>query len=196
MEDFERKERRERDKQARAMMAQEKHQEPVPLFGEPVRVSSPRKITFPFSWRDEIIFCILPLQKSSPSDSDRSIQSKLGDFSLVKHIIGEKNESMLIGIQSGIQSPAALRQPMMQGFPVQNNRGPSSTYPYHQVRFFPQNFSSCSWLIEHYTPQPPQYNNRSVFVKPNDSKPTYNGRGGYPGQPIKHDVSPIFHVCS
>lgn len=39
MEDFERKERRERDKQARAMMAQEKHQEPVPLFGEPVRVS-------------------------------------------------------------------------------------------------------------------------------------------------------------
>lgn len=38
MEDFERKERRERDKQARAMMAQEKHQEPVPLFGEPVRV--------------------------------------------------------------------------------------------------------------------------------------------------------------
>lgn len=39
MEDFDRKERRERDKQARAMMAQEKHQEPVPLFGEPVRVS-------------------------------------------------------------------------------------------------------------------------------------------------------------
>lgn len=39
MDDFDRKERRERDKQARAMMAQEKHQEPVPLFGEPVRVS-------------------------------------------------------------------------------------------------------------------------------------------------------------
>lgn len=38
MEDFERRERRERDKQARAMMTQEKHQEPVPLFGEPVRV--------------------------------------------------------------------------------------------------------------------------------------------------------------
>lgn len=43
---------------------------------------------------------------------------------------------MLIGIQTGIQSPAALRQPMMQGFPVQNNRGPSSTYPYHQVKCF------------------------------------------------------------
>lgn len=39
MENFDRKEQRERDKQARAMMAQEKHQEPVPLFGEPVRVS-------------------------------------------------------------------------------------------------------------------------------------------------------------
>lgn len=42
MEDFERKERRERDKQARALMAQDKHQEPVPLFGEPVRVSLPK----------------------------------------------------------------------------------------------------------------------------------------------------------
>lgn len=40
MVDFERKERRERDKQARAMMAQEKPQESVPLFAEPVRVSS------------------------------------------------------------------------------------------------------------------------------------------------------------
>lgn len=42
---------------------------------------------------------------------------------------------MLIGIQTGIQSPAALRQPMMQGFPVQINRGTSSSYPYHQVKF-------------------------------------------------------------
>lgn len=76
-------------------------------------------------------------KQSSPSDSDRCIQSKLGDFSLVKHIIGEKNDSMLIGIQTGIQSPAALRQPMMPGFPGQNNRGPSSTYPYHQVMSLP-----------------------------------------------------------
>lgn len=53
----------------------------------------------------------------------------------MKHIIGEKNDSMLIGIQTGIQSPAALRQPMMPGFPVQNSRGPPSTYPYHQVKF-------------------------------------------------------------
>lgn len=48
MEDFERKERRERDKQARAMMAQEKHKEPVPLFGEPVRVGLLKLFNFEF----------------------------------------------------------------------------------------------------------------------------------------------------
>lgn len=39
MEESERMERRERDKQARAAMtSQTQNQEPVPLFGDPVRV--------------------------------------------------------------------------------------------------------------------------------------------------------------
>ncbi len=144
MEDFERKERRDLERKARAMMAQEKHQEPVPLFGEPVRVSlGPFFLLLFFT---KYILSHSFVQKSSPSDSDRCIQSKLGDFSLVKHIIGEKNDSMLIGINTGIQSPAALRQPMMPGFPVQNNRGPPSTYPYHQVRL-PLNFAQVNYFI-------------------------------------------------
>ena len=48
MGEFERQERREREKQARAMMAQEKHTEPVPVFGEPVRVSE-HKINISFA---------------------------------------------------------------------------------------------------------------------------------------------------
>lgn len=55
MEDFERKERRERDKQARALMAQEKHQEPVPLFGEPVRVSLLNQFPFVIFILNQII---------------------------------------------------------------------------------------------------------------------------------------------
>lgn len=40
--------------------------------------------------------------------------------------------------------------------------------------------------------KPPQQNNyhpsapRGGFVKPQDGKPPYGGRGGYPGQPLKH----------
>lgn len=35
---------------------------------------------------------------------------------------------------------------------------------------------------------------RNHFVKPADTKPLYNGRGGYPGQPVRHDVSFNVHV--
>lgn len=97
---------------------------------------------------------------------------------------------MLIGIQTGIQSPAALRQPMMPGFPVPNNRGPSSTYPYHQVKSCPLHLCLFQIYIESIVLQPPPYN-RNVFVKPNESKQIYNGRV-YPGQQIKHDVSNFY----
>ncbi|KAJ6649849.1 hypothetical protein Bhyg_05090, partial [Pseudolycoriella hygida] len=130
MEDVERKERRERDKQARAMM-QEKPKEPLPLFGEPVR-------------------------KLSPSDSDRSVQSKLGDFNVASKYIGEKNDDILIGIQS--DKPITTRPPVAPSYSGQNNRNPPG-YSYPQGQ--------------------PQQNNRNVFVKPQDNKPLFNGRSSY-----------------
>lgn len=45
--------------------------------------------------------------------------------------------------------------------------------------------SSSNSRPHHYHQNPPPRNN---FLKPSDSKPPYNGRGGYPGQSVKHEV--------
>ncbi|OXU27325.1 hypothetical protein TSAR_013344 [Trichomalopsis sarcophagae] len=70
----------------------------------------------------------------------KQIQSKLGNYSLVKHLLVDEPKR-LFGIEGVPASPAP----------------------------------------------------RGGFVKPADSKPPHGGRGGYPGQPVKHGSSSNDH---
>ncbi|XP_059619112.1 AF4/FMR2 family member lilli isoform X2 [Phlebotomus argentipes] len=168
MDDSERMERRERDKQARAMLsAQVPETESTQLFAAPIRLS--------------------------PSEGDLRIQSKLGDFAKVKHLM--EDQKRLIGIS---QTPQTPRQ-----FPPQSSNSTLSNQSQQQQLGASSSNNSCATTgpgptnsgnngtisnnrasSHHYQQQPP----RNVFLKPTDSKSAYNGRGVYQGQFLKHDI--------
>ncbi|KYN00502.1 AF4/FMR2 family member 4, partial [Cyphomyrmex costatus] len=112
---------------------------------------------------------------------DPQIQSKLGNYSLVKHLLDKPKR--LFGIeQSGIpQSPAPLPTPAAHksgtdssGRSCSPSSGPEFKKP-GGLRGTSAASSSSSASHQ-----------RGGFVKPADGKPPYGGRGGYPGQPVKH----------
>ncbi|XP_048511341.1 AF4/FMR2 family member lilli isoform X2 [Athalia rosae] len=99
----------------------------------------------------------------NPDVQDRTaqqIQSQLGNYSLVKHLLDEPKR--LIGIEGVPPSPGPLgqRKPSAQEF-----KRPGGPRPNSSGNHGSQN---------------------SGYVKPADGKPPYMGRGGYPGQPVKH----------
>ncbi|KAG5319880.1 AFF4 protein, partial [Acromyrmex heyeri] len=112
---------------------------------------------------------------------DPQIQSKLGNYSLVKHLLDKPKR--LFGIeQSGIpQSPAPSPTPSAHksgtdssGRSCSPSSGPEFKKP-GGLRGTSAASSSSSASHQ-----------RGGFVKPADGKPPYGGRGGYPGQPVKH----------
>ncbi|XP_055712796.1 AF4/FMR2 family member lilli isoform X2 [Phlebotomus papatasi] len=167
MDDSERMERRERDKQARAMLsAQIPETESTQLFAAPVRLS--------------------------PSEGDRRIQSKLGDFSVAKHLMEEKR---LFGISQTPQTPRQFPQSSNSSLSNQSQQqlGTSSSNnscammgsgPTNSGNSNNGTIASNRASSHHYQQQPP----RNVFLKPTDSKPAYNGRGVYQGQFVKHEM--------
>lgn len=125
----------------------------------------------------------------SPSEGDKKLISRLGDFSVAQHLMDESKRFNIYGISSSPATPvrpssqSKIQQPQQQQQPLQ---------PVSSVIPQQQNSSSTTGSSggnnsrpHHYHQNPPPRNN---FLKPSDSKPPYNGRGGYPGQSVKHEV--------
>jgi len=124
-----------------------------------------------------VLNSFLPLSlQVNPDARDRTtqqIQSKLGNYSLVKHLLDEPKR--LIGID-GIPSPILSPQKTSSG----NSRScsPSLVQEFKKPGGLGGSSSSSSSSAGH---------QRCSFVKPADGKPPYGGRSGYPGQPaVKH----------
>jgi len=111
----------------------------------------------------------------NPDARDRTtqqIQSKLGNYSLVKHLLDEPKR--LIGID-GIPSPILSPQKGSSG--SSRSCSPSSV----------QEFKKPGGLAGSSSSSSSSSHQRCSFVKPADGKPPYGGRSGYPGQPaVKH----------
>ncbi|XP_060531645.1 AF4/FMR2 family member lilli isoform X2 [Cylas formicarius] len=160
---------RERERQARAQMSSQVAEQESPgvsgnfLFKEPIRVSP--------STRDPVT---------------QQIQSKLGDFQRLRHLIDQKDSSGLIGVDGVPPSPGG--PPTRHHTAHQSATSPSGgsnnrhqTSPDSRLEFKKPN---------HHPPHhPPGGQQRGGYVKPAEGKPPYGGRGGYPGQPVKHGSS-------
>ncbi|XP_029674647.1 AF4/FMR2 family member 4 isoform X1 [Formica exsecta] len=117
------------------------------------------------------------------ADPDPQIQSKLGNYHLVKHLLDEPKR--LIGIDGIPQSPAPSPTPSAHKSSTGRNCSPSSGQEFKKpggLRGSSGSSSSSSAGGSSAT----SHQQRGGFVKPADGKPPYGGRGGYPGQPVKH----------
>lgn len=115
----------------------------------------------------------------------QQIQSKLGNYSLVKHLLDEPKR--LIGIEGVPPSPAppsaACIRLSSSSVGANSRSSPSSQEfkkpggPRTDAGGSSSSTSASSSSTSH---------QRGGFVKPADGKPPYGGRGSYPGQPVKH----------
>nr|XP_034196528.1 AF4/FMR2 family member lilli isoform X2 [Osmia lignaria]XP_034196529.1 AF4/FMR2 family member lilli isoform X2 [Osmia lignaria] len=131
------------------------HTVAAPLFHAPVRVNPDAR-----------------------DSTTQQIQSKLGNYSLVKHLLDEPKR--LIGIEGVPPSPAPSPSPSSlrtSSSSIGTNSRSSPSSQEFKKPGGPRTSSSSSSSSSH---------QRGGFVKPADGKPPYGGRGGYPGQPVKH----------
>ncbi|XP_012138398.1 AF4/FMR2 family member lilliputian isoform X2 [Megachile rotundata] len=131
------------------------HTVAAPLFRAPVRVNPDAR-----------------------DSTTQQIQSKLGNYSLVKHLLDEPKR--LIGIEGVPPSPAPSPSPSSlrtSSSSIGSNSRSSPSSQEFKKPGGPRTGSSSSSSSSH---------QRGGFVKPADGKPPYGGRGGYPGQPVKH----------
>ncbi|XP_033223420.1 AF4/FMR2 family member 4-like isoform X6 [Belonocnema kinseyi] len=120
--------------------------------------------------------------KVNPDAHDRTtqqIQSKLGNYAAVRPLL-DGDPRRLIGIDGVPASPApnSTHQPAprLPGQSASSTRSSPSSQEFKK----PGGPRSSSNSSSHASAQ------RGGFVKPADGKPPYGGRGGYPGQPVKH----------
>lgn len=110
----------------------------------------------------------------SPTEHDRRIQSKLGDFSELKRLIDEGNAATIL--IAPVRPPPSSSQPYPQNSSSSSTNRSSSSHPYNQQQ------------QQQSQPQQQHSTQSSAFGKPNENKLPYNGRySGHP--PGKHDVS-------
>lgn len=101
----------------------------------------------------------------------------------------ESKRFNIYGISSSPSTPARpssqskIQQPQPQQQQQQPLQPVSTVIP--QINSSSTTGSNNNSRPHHYHQNPPPRNN---FLKPSDSKPPYNGRGGYPGQSVKHEV--------
>ncbi|XP_034952390.1 AF4/FMR2 family member lilli isoform X2 [Chelonus insularis] len=129
-----------------------------------------------------------PPLKVNPNSQDQDtqqIQSKLGNYSLVKHLLEEPKR--LIGIEGVPASPAPSSSSSSSSTRSSSSTSSSRSSPSSQEFKKPGCNGPRSSSSSSHTSQ------RGGFVKPADGKPPYNGRGGYPGQPVKHGGSSNDH---
>lgn len=123
---------------------------------------------------------------SFQADPDPQIQSKLGNYHLVKHLLDEPKR--LIGIdgipQSPAPSPTSPAPSAHKSGVGGRNCSPSSGQEFKKPGGL--RGSSASSSSSAGGSSAASHQQRGGFVKPADGKPPYGGRGGYPGQPVKH----------
>ena len=124
----------------------------------------------------------------NPDNQDRTtlqIQSKLGNYSLVKHLLDEPKR--LFGIEGASASPAPLGASSSRLPSVPNpGRNSQSSQEFKKPGSGPRSSSTASSSISATAGTSSHASHRGGFVKPAEGKPPYGGRGGYPGQPVKH----------
>lgn len=169
--EYERKVRREREKSERQQVqTSSSSNREVALFPEPRRVN--------------------------PSEDDDDIAAKLGDYSKVKdfinlYTVGISNSghrqmpanAVLPGIMP--TNPAAS----LLGTSSASNILPSSLSSQRLLPPPPPQSQSQSQQPPHHYQQHQQQMRQAPYVKQADNKPPYNGRGGYPGQPVNRSSS-------
>lgn len=162
--EYERKQRREREKSERQQVQTSSSNREVALFSEPRRVN--------------------------PSEDDDKISAKLGDYSKARDFIN----LYTVGISnSGLrQMPANAVLPgiVPTSSPLPNaiagvisSSGTSSTSSQRLLPPPPSQSQQQSQQPPHHYQQQQQLR-QAPYVKQADNKPPYNGRGGYPGQPV------------
>ncbi|XP_030377637.1 AF4/FMR2 family member 4 [Scaptodrosophila lebanonensis] len=106
-------------------------------------------------------------RRANPSEEDTGITAALGEFVTARDFINQNT----VGISR--QAPGSIINN------TGNSRMPKvgSTVP-----SAPLAPSQQQQQQHHYQPRPP------TFLKQADNKPPYNGRGGYPGQPMQNDI--------
>jgi AF4/FMR2 family protein 3 len=126
-----------------------------------------------------VYLILLQVVPSAADKVTRQIQSKLGDYSAVRQIL-EDDSKRLIGIDGVPASPApAGSQTFFPAAAARLQQIPEFKKPStHQ-----HGNAGNSGRNNHYHPHSAP---RGGFVKPADGKPPHGGRGGYPGQPVKH----------
>ena len=123
----------------------------------------------------------LQVNPDARDSTTQQIQSKLGNYSLVKHLLDEPKR--LIGIEGVPPSPAPSPAPSSlrtSSSTVGSNSRSSPSGQEFKKPGGPRTGSSSS------SSSSSSGHQRGGFVKPADGKPPYGGRGGYPGQPVKH----------
>lgn len=116
----------------------------------------------------------------NPSSNDRvsqQIQSNLGNYALVKNLL-DNSHSRYIGIDGVPPSPAPGGA---SASAVASRLQPQPEFKKPHQSNSSSNGSSSRSNHHHH-----QSAARGGFIKPADGKPPYEGRGGYPGQPVKH----------
>ncbi|OAD61222.1 AF4/FMR2 family member 4 [Eufriesea mexicana] len=124
----------------------------------------------------------------------QQIQLKLGNYSLVKHLLDEPKR--LIGIEGVPPSPAPPPAPsalrMSSSSVGSNSRSSPSSQEFKKPGGPRTDGSSSSSSASSTSTSSSSSSSsssshqRGGFVKPADGKPPHGGRGGYPGQPVKH----------
>ncbi|KAL9877222.1 AF4/FMR2 family member lilli isoform X2 [Glossina fuscipes] len=163
--DYERKQRREREKSERQQGQAATNRE-IALFSEPRRVN--------------------------PSEADDDIAAKLGDYSKVKEIINlhmsmsSNRQIPSNAVITGIVPPSAS---IIGGGGIGLSPVPASPAAVTLTQRLPP---PPPPKLQHSQLQPPHHyqqqqqlrQSATTYVKQADNKPPYNGRGGYPGQPV------------
>ncbi|XP_053959437.1 AF4/FMR2 family member lilli isoform X2 [Anastrepha ludens] len=161
MEDFERRQQREREKHKRQQVQSVGRE--YALFPEPRRVN--------------------------PSEVDDDISAKLGDHSKAIEFMNTD----AVGVQPSSNNALLSSHIQTSASSLAGGNGVNSAS-------MPANASSSSQRLLAGPPgsQPPQQSSQQThhyqqqlrqlpYLKQADNKPPYNGRGGYPGQPVKND---------
>lgn len=138
-------------------------------------------IYFTYS-RVHIVF-LYSLQRLSPTETDRRIQSKLGDYSVIQRLIDNgalPHGSPLIGVNASTIPIPPIRPSPSQPYPQPNSSSSSSSSSTNRNSSHLYNQQQSQ---QHHTTQ------SNAFGKSTDNKTAYNGRYSSAHPPVKHDVS-------
>lgn len=122
-------------------------------------------------------------RRLNPSEVDDTITNTLGDYAQARDLIGLYSNN-ISGNRPGIVLPGIVptTSPLSSNSATSSGSGSYSTFSSSSSS---QQQQSQRQPPPHHYAQPPR---QPSYIKQADNKPPYNGRGGYPGQPVKNDI--------